>query len=156
MTTIFREDTTDPEDLSFVADALLALCAKERDAPFFTEGGYEAKLNRHRSRESAVAGDLATGRVDSLLGVECRDVMRGAGLTAHQREVLDLRLEGFTFEEIGEHRRTTKQAAQNVFIQALKKVSRTFREYPYAGLSEVYRSEVKRRSRGAGFGTMGR
>lgn len=153
MTTIFKEETHDPEDLSFVADALLALCARERDAPFYTTDGYEAKLRRLKSRERETAGELVSGRVDSLLGIECRDVLQGAGLTARQREVLDLRLEGFTFEEIGQMGRTTKQGAMSVFVQALKKVSRTFAEYRYAGLSEVYRSEVRRRSR---FGTMGR
>lgn len=156
MTTIFREETVDPEDLSFVADALLALCVRERDAPFFTEDGFEAKLHRIRCRETVSAGELISERVDSLLGVECRDVLREAGLTDRQREVLDLRLEGFTFEEIGQIGRTTKQGVQSVFIGALKKVARTFRDYPYAGLSEVYRSEVRRRSRGGGFGTMGR
>ena len=153
MTTILKEDAHDSEDLSFVADALLALCARERDAPFYTGDGYEAKLRRIRRREREPVGELVSGRVDSLLGVECRDVLRNAGLTERQREVLDLRLEGFTFEEIGQMGRTTKQGAMSVFIQALKKVSRTFAAYPYAGLSEVYRSEVRRRSR---FGTMGR
>jgi hypothetical protein len=153
MDTIFREATNDPEDLSFVADALLALCARERDAPFYTADGYEAKLQRNKRREIESISELVSGRVDSLLGVECRDVLRKAGLTPRQRDVLDLRIEGFTFEEIGHMGRTTKQGAMRVFIQALKKVSRTFAAYPYAGLSEVYRSEVRRRSR---FGTMGR
>lgn len=156
MNTIFKEVTTDPEDLSFVADVLLALCAKERDAPFYTEDGYDAKLHRLKSRETASAVELVSGRVDSMLAVECRDVLGGAGLTPRQREVLDLRLEGFTFEEIGAFSRTSKQGAMRVFTQALKKVTRTFRDYRYAGLSEVYRSEVRRRSRGGTFGTMGR
>ena len=154
MTTISAEETRPPEDLSFVADALLALCERERDAPYFTEDGFEAKLMRIRHRETHSAGELVAGRGDQMLAIECRDVMRAAGLTARQREVLDLRLEGFTFEEIGQFGRTTKQGAMRVFVQALKKVSRTFRAYPYAGLSEVYRSEVKRRSRGPSFGTM--
>ncbi len=156
MTTINPAETRDPEDLSFVADALLALCEREPDAPFFTEDGFEAKMMRIRQRESTSAGELVSGRRDAMLVIECRDVMRAAGLTPRQREVLDLRLEGFTFEEIGRFGRTTKQGAMSVFIQAIKKVSRTFKAYPYAGLSEVYRSEVKRRSRGRSFGTMGR
>ena len=144
----------DSIDLSFVADALLAMCENERDAPFYTEGGYEAKLQRTRKRETTAADELVSGRGDQMLSVECRDVLAAAGLTPRQREVLDLRLEGFTFEEIGGFSQTSKQAAMNVFIQALKKISRTFRAYPYAGLSEVYGSEVKRRSRGRSFGTM--
>ena len=156
MNTIFKEDKLDPSDLSFVADALLALCVPEKDAPFCTEDGFEAKLQRWRWREGGAADEIAARRVDSMLAVECRDVVRGAGLTPRQREVLELRLEGFTFEEIGTFGRTTKQGAMSVFVQALKKISRTFRDYPYAGLSEVYRSEVKRRSRGKSFGTMRR
>lgn len=154
MTTILREETRDPGDLSFVADALLALCERELDAPFYTEDRFEAKLKRLKRRETESPGEMVSGRVDSILAVECRDVMRDARLTARQREVLDLRLEGFTFEEIGRQGRTTKQGAMNVFVQALKKISRTFRAYPYAGLSEVYRSDVKRGSRGKSFGTM--
>jgi len=144
----------DSIDLSFVADALLAMCEPEPDAPFFTEDGFEAKLQRARRRESHSAGELISARGDRMLGVECRDVLRAAGLTPRQQEVLDLRLEGFTFEEIGNFSRTSKQAAMNVFVQALKKVSRTFRAYRYAGLSEVYGSEVKRRSHARSFGTM--
>lgn len=154
MTTISSMEKRDPGDLSFVADALLALCERETEAPFYTEGGFEAKLKRLRSRETDWAGELVAGRGDRMLAVECRDVMRAAGLTLRQREVLDLRLEGYTFEEIGRRGRTTKQGAMNIFVQALKKITRTFRAYPYAGLSEVYRSEVKRRSRGKSFGTM--
>ena len=156
MTTISSVEKPDPGDLSFVADALLALCEKEKDAPFFTEDGFEAKLLRIRRRETDTATDLISGRGDDMLTAECRDVLRRSGLTLRQQEVLELRLEGFTFEEIGTKGRTTKQGAMSVFIQALKKISRTFRDYPYAGLSEVYRSETKRRCRGRSFGTMGR
>lgn len=146
----------DAEDLRFVADALLALCARDRDAPFYTEQGFESKLIRVRRKESSspTAGEMVAQRADSLLAVECRDVMTAARLTLRQQEVLNLRLEGFTFEEIGRQGRTSKQGAMSIFVQALKKISRTFRDYPYAGLSEVYRCEVKRRSRGAPFGTM--
>ncbi|RYG26361.1 hypothetical protein EON82_03690 [bacterium] len=154
MTTIFKEEPVDSIDLSFVADALLAMCENERDAPFYTEDGFETKLQRIRRRETTAADELISGRVDAMLAIECRDVLSAAGLTARQHEVLDLRLEGFTFEEIGGFGRTSKQAAMNVFVQALKKISRTFREYRYAGLSEVYRSEVERPSRGRSFGTM--
>lgn len=154
MTTIFKEEPVNPIDLSFVADALLAMCEPEPDAPYFTENGFETKLQRIRQRETYTASELISGRGDQMLTIECRDVMMAAGLTSRQREVLDLRLEGFTFEEIGGFSRTSKQAAMNVFIQALKKVSRTFRAYRYAGLSEVYGSEVKRRCRGRSFGTM--
>jgi hypothetical protein len=154
MTTIFKEGQVDSIDLSFVADALLAMCETEPEAPFLTENGFEAKLYRHRRRETYTAGELISGRGDHMLTIECRDVMTAAGLTPRQQEVLDLRLEGFTFEEIGGFSHTSKQAAMNVFVQALKKVSRTFRAYRYAGLSEVYGSEVKRRCRGRSFGTM--
>ncbi len=147
---------TDTEDLSFVADALLEMCAKERTAPFLTEEGFERRLQRFQSRERRPAEELISGRGDAMLSVECRDVMQGAGLTERQREVLEMRLDGFTFDEIGQFRRITKQGAKSVFIQALKKIARTFRDYRYAGLSEVYRSEVKRRTRGGSFGTMGR
>ena len=62
-----------------------------------------------------------------------------------------MRLEGRTFEDIGRLRRHTKQAAQNIFVQALKKFARALAVYEYTGLAEVYQNEINRgRRRGTG------
>lgn len=143
-------------DLAFVADALLALCEAEARAPFYTESTFERKLVKARQKEPLFAKLAPKAGDDALLESECRQVFRAASLTARQTEVLTLRLEGHTFEEIGARNRRTKQSAMNVFVQALKKIRRSFDVYPYAGLSEVYKREIRRGTPLRRFGTMHR
>lgn len=141
------------EDLRFIADALVALCQKDNQAPFYSEAAFEKRLRRHERRDSLLAKVLRV-RQDTLWADECRDVLANANLTARQSHVLNLRLEGFTFEEIGNACGHSKQGAQSIFLQALKKLTRAFHVYPYSGLSDVYRWEVKRGGTRGGFGTM--
>jgi hypothetical protein len=49
-----------------------------------------------------------------------------------------------TFDEIGQLWNRTKQGAQRVFQQAVRKLRRAQRVYPFAGLNEVYRQEIHR------------
>lgn len=142
------------ENLSFVADALLALVGPERDAPYATEAAWERKETRMRRREvgsladdSPLFASLAEKADGPLLARECAEVISSCGLTPTQRLVLNLRMEGYSFEQIGQMRHTTKQGAMNVFVQGLRKVGRTLRAYPYRGLDEVYRTECRSRAR---------
>jgi hypothetical protein len=120
--------TLSPDDLSFVADALLALCERGSERPWYSEEGMR------------------------VLSRECHDVFCRAGLTRRQSVVLLQRLEGWTFEEIGRAVGGSKQGAQHVFVQAVKKIARAFRVYPFKGLSEVYRWETRRGLRRSGLG----
>ncbi len=140
-------------DFSFVADALLALCERDREAPCYSEKQIYLKMKKAQWREPFAAQLMIAGGHDVLLQEECQDVFKEARLTERQAEVLASRLEGFTFEEIGEVGGHTKQGAQSVFVQALKKLTRAFHVYRYRGLSDVYRREVRR---GANRGTFGR
>lgn len=135
------------EQLAFVADALLALSEKPTDRPFYSDEGLRSKLFVAERRD-AVYGYLAASRPgDPLLISECRDVFESAGLTDRQRVVFQMRMEGHTFEEIGKARGHSKQGAQHNFILALKKLLRAFHNYPFRGLSEVYRFESRRGQR---------
>lgn len=142
------------ENLAFVAEALLALCDKDDRAPFYSERAMRRKEDL-ASRRDPLHAQLALGRPsDSILSGECRDVVRSASLTERQMEIINLRLDGYTFEEIGRQRGCTKQGAQHVFVQALKKLDRAFDVYPYRGLSEIYRFEVRRGLPRRAFGRM--
>jgi len=141
-------------DFAFVADALLALCERDRDAPFFSEE--ELRLRKLYENQQEVFGTqlpLINGP-DWLLRDECLEIYRGAQLTKRQATVLQKRLAGFTFEEIGLRSGHSKQGAQSVFIQAIKKLARSCAVYRYVGLSEVYRRETRRGLRHSGFGRM--
>jgi hypothetical protein len=81
---------------------------------------------------------------DRLLALECRTVYDNARLTRGQKKVLAMRLGGLTFEQIGQLRGMSRQAAQIVFLQAIKKLAHAMHVYPYAGLAEVYRTETTR------------
>ena len=140
------------EDLKFVADALLALCERAPQQPFYSDEGLRVKLKR-AERKEALYGHLVHHRgEDPLLKSECADVFHRAKLTPKQSDVLLRRLEGWTFEEIGNVAGHSKQGAQHIFIQALKKIARSLHVYPFRGLSEVYRWETRRGSRRAGVG----
>ena len=141
-----------PNDLSFVADALLALCEKPQTRPFYSEEGMRIKLKRADWRDPLYGHLLQQKGADPLLQNECDEVFRSARLTARQTEVLMRRLEGWTFEEIGQEAGHSRQGAQHIFVQALKKIARAFRVYPWKGLAEVYRWETRRGLSRAGSG----
>jgi len=141
------------DDLNFVAEALLALCERDATRPFYTEDRLALRLKMAERREPIYGHLVSRQGEDPLLHAECRDVYAKAKLTDRQADVFAKRMAGWTFEEIGTRSGHTKQAAQNIFVQALKKIARSFRVYPFKGLSEVYRHEVRR---GIGRGGLGR
>ena len=131
------------EDVGLVADTLLAACERDPSRPFYTESNFRTKLRRAQAK-IPILQRLVGGTQDELLRKEYRDVLANARLTDRQNQVLTMRLEGFSFEEIGLVRGHTKQGARNIFVQAIKKVWASFAVYPYTGLSDVYRHEVRR------------
>lgn len=131
-------------DLRFVADALLAIVGQDEKAPF----ELDSLVRRHAMSAQGTKAfvQMAANRRpdDQLLANECREVYERASLTKNQAEVLDMRLMGLSFEQIGRCKRSTRQGAMQVFLHAIKKIGRVMRVYPYVGLSDVYRSEVRR------------
>ncbi|HMS54369.1 MAG TPA: sigma factor-like helix-turn-helix DNA-binding protein [Fimbriimonadaceae bacterium] len=131
-------------DLKFVADTLLSLCEAPPDAPFL----HERKLVRRQAREEegeVIYVNFASGRrYDELMRGECMAIFEQAKLTERQRDVVVMKLDGWTFQEIAESKRTTKQSVHTCFLHGIKKLRRALHVYPYTGLSEVYRAELKR------------
>ncbi len=130
------------DQISFVTDALLSICDGHNDGrspqPIVTES--VDWLEDRQLYQAMLRGK----RHDALLANECREVYHRAKLTKRQSKVLEMRLGGWTFEEIGKKRGHSKQGAQHIFLQALKKLARALRVYPYKGLSEVYQDELRR------------
>lgn len=141
----------DPEDIAFIADTLLALCDAEREAndlePLrtFTDDGLRLRERADRLRLARVAAALDRTTPDPLALRELKEIVARATLTERQREVLFLRFEGERFDAIGERYGSSKQAARAVFVAALTKLRRAWRDYPHAGYAEVYRFQTRRR-----------
>jgi hypothetical protein len=108
------------EDLASLADAFLALCEPSRDAPFYCEDHFRLKF-RKEVPVPPLDQQLARRPGDPLLRSECQDVLRSAKLTKRQMEVINQRLDGWTFEEIGEWEGHTKQGAQRVLRKGLRR-----------------------------------
>ena len=132
------------QDMNFVAEALIAMCEKDAEAPFFDDFTLERKLREAHQREPVWALLTLRAPGDPLMETECQGVMQEANLTDRQAETFRRRLAGEPFELIGRRRGSTKQAAQQLFLQALKKISRAHHVYPYTGLADVYRFETSR------------
>ena len=132
------------EDLDFVADALLALCESDQRAPVYTDALFEYKLRRARAREPVIARKLAAIDPDPLGFCELATIVAHARLTRRQQECLTLRLDGFTFSDIGMICGGTRQTARTCFIAVIAKLRRSWRTYPYSGLADVYLSETRR------------
>lgn len=126
------------------ADRLLSALPPDPEAPFLTEASYKRKVTRSQMRDRKIKIAYRRLAEDYLFKREWEAVVERARLTPRQRDVLDQRVLGVTFEEIGKKSKRTKQCAQQIFMQALKKIGRSLHVYPYAGLSEVYRTETRR------------
>ncbi|MFY9233249.1 MAG: hypothetical protein WAO58_02195 [Fimbriimonadaceae bacterium] len=144
------------DDFAFVADALLTICENESEAPFYTDQIFKTKLKQSANRESIFDHLVRRSGNDELMRSECDGIIEKARLTARQERVLSLKLAGHTFDEIGRRSGHSKQGAQSIFSQALKKLVRSIRVYPYVGLSDVYRLETRRGLRKGSSSTMKR
>lgn len=132
------------DDLAFVADALLAICETEKRPPYYADQALKLKILADQHREPVFESLARRTGHDEMLRRECEAIMDKARLTDRQHQVLAMKLEGHTFEDIGRRGGHTKQGAQSIFSAALKKIMRAFRVYPYVGLSDVYRGEIRR------------
>jgi hypothetical protein len=143
------------EDLSFVADALLAIVGEDADSPF--EFDLAPRLAPLTKAKINAFIQVASQRrpSDVLLKGECEEILERAQLTENQAEVLDLRLAGMSFDQIGMRKGRSRQGAMKTFLHAVKKIGRVMRVYPYTGLSDVYRYEVRRGLPKGSFGKMG-
>ena len=71
MTTLKSVDPVKPEDYQFIAEALLAICGKDRERPFMSERQLDQRLRRDRENDP-LALELARHQPgDPLLAMEC-------------------------------------------------------------------------------------
>ncbi len=133
--------------LSLAADELLSRIERDPRAPHYSEDSFRRKVDASNRRASTIPLPMGGKEAQYLLQQEWAEVVEAADLTQRQLDVLAMRFAGYTFEAIGAKGGHTKQGAQNIFFQAAKKLARAWMNYPYRGLSQVFREEVRRGSR---------
>jgi DNA-directed RNA polymerase sigma subunit (sigma70/sigma32) len=131
-------------EISLLADALLSQVPRDPKSPHYTEESFRRKLGNQTRRESQLPIRTERQGALDLYRNEWCDVTEAAGLTERQSEVVQMRLSGHTFEQIGETFGHSKQGAQNIFMQAAKKLARAWISNPYRGLPSVYEQECRR------------
>lgn len=133
-----------PFRLSQAADALLSKVERDPSAPHYSEDSFRRKVDDSNRRTHLLPLPLGGKESNYLLQSEWADVVEASCLTRRQCEVFAMRLAGHTFEQIGLRHGHSKQGAQNIFFQAAKKLARAWVHYPYRGLAQVFREEVRR------------
>lgn len=133
-----NHNETQPEPSGYLA------VPSDDERPFFSEAGLERKIAYNRRQTLAYASLINESQNDPFRSGELRNILTAAKLTRRQYEVIKLRARGLTFQEIGRIWNRTKQGAQRVYQQAVRKLKRARRVYPFAGLNEVYRQEIHR------------
>ncbi|MEI7577158.1 MAG: hypothetical protein WCK51_09705 [Armatimonadota bacterium] len=116
----------------------------DEEHPFFSDAGLERRIAYSRRQALLHANIINQDQSNPFKNGELRNILKEAKLTRRQYEVIKLRARGLTFEEIGKYWNRTKQGAQRVYQQAVRKLQRARRVYPFTGLNEVYRQEIHR------------
>lgn len=138
----------------YAADLLLSACERDVCEPFYRNESFNVKLRRSHRRDLEIGETAMSKPFDPLLRTECLDVFANANLTARQMEIVEQWLDGWSYEEIGQASGHTRQAAQRVFTQALKKLRAAYRVYPLQGMSEVYHQLTHRQPCSGRFGKL--
>ncbi len=135
-------------DLEMLSDLLLRLAGRDEDYPAYTE----ARNAQREQVDSQRAGELAPlhhnlqmDAVEFLRRREVRLMLDSAYLTPRQREVIELFVSGYTFEEIGRQWGISKQAANKLFLRACEAIRRRWSQHPLYGLTCTYRECTLRR-----------
>ncbi len=118
------------------------------ERPFYTEEQLRRKMRRGEEFGERAAISRPRGRWSPgmyLLVREMRALARRAGLSRTQAEALNAAADGMTLEEAAWEAGVTKQAMASRLAGARAKMARAREGYPYAGLWEIYESEVGRR-----------
>lgn len=132
------------ETISLLADQLLASVERDRSAPAYRNNTFDRKLRLAEQREPRLPLPRAREGTAYLLQQEWIEVSESANLTPKQVAVMQLRLEGQTFEYIGRKYGHSKQGAQRIYVQGAKKIARAWMNNPYRGLPAVYDKEIHR------------
>jgi len=132
------------DTLGYIADKLLATAERDSSAPGYTDNTFRRKLNLAHHRESRLPLPRTREGTAYLLQREWIEVTERARLTPKQILVMQLRLEGETFDSIGRKYGHTKQGAQRIYVQGAKKLARAWLTNPHRGLPAVYDQETRR------------
>lgn len=132
-------------DLRMFVDLMLGQCDRDPEAPHYTESTFRRKLIEAKKRDARLPSRQVDPSDEYLVRREWTEIVRDANLTQSQFAVFELRAQGWTFEEIGLSRGHSKQGAQSIFVQALKKVLLSRERLEFVGIAEIYREETRRR-----------
>jgi hypothetical protein len=129
----------------YEADRILSAIVRD-DRPHYRSEDMvrKAKTDRRLARRYAASRALKCEACTFLTKSAMRHVIRAAGLTRKQLQVLRARLAGYGWLEIGHRFGHSRQGAESIFKQAMRKVRQAYSADPYAGIEEVYRQEVNR------------
>lgn len=122
----------------YAAERLLSTIQQDPERPFFTEEALLRKIWRDYARANKIRVRSGLEGYHLLVQNEWNAIVRLAGLTCGQEEVLRLRLRGWTYEGIGAMRGHSKQGSLNVFHQAVKKLAKARKQYAYTGMADTY------------------
>lgn len=129
-------------------DRLLSQVNRSPDAPFYTDTGFQRKLERIKHREISFASVnllyLPKAERRRVQKAEIEDAIIQANLTAKQKQIVRDRLCGMTWNEIGRNCGNSKQNVAKIFQRAMRRVRHALNTNPFEGLHEVYWQEVMR------------
>lgn len=132
------------DDLPARADALVAAYNRREEFPFFREKNFVVKLRREGSKIRKIKQRPIDPAQRYLNVREWRETLRFAGLTDREAATLAQVIRGDSLSGIAVFEGVSRQAVHQRFQRIVEKIRVAYDVYPYAGLADVYRSELKR------------
>jgi hypothetical protein len=134
-------------NLEALSDLLLQLAGRDEHYPAYSE----ARTTKREQIDAQWASRLYPlnhhAQVDAVGFLRRREIaimLQVAPLTPRQRQVIELFLRGYTFEEIGKYWGISKQAAHKLFLRACEAIRRCWQEHPLHGLTLTYSESTLR------------
>lgn len=135
------------KDLEILADLLLRLAGRDEHYPAYPESRNAQRelIDAQRAPQLApLHHNLQMDAVHFLRQREVAMILECTPLTRRQRQVIDLFLRGFTFEEMGNEWGISKQAAHKLFLRACEAIRQIWASHPMNGLTHTYREATLR------------
>ncbi len=139
-----HEHFVDPEALS---DLLLRLAGRDEHYPAYPESRNVQRELVDAQRAPQLAPLHHHLQVDAVGFLRRREIalmLQSTTLTPRQREVVELFLQGYTFEEIGDRWGISKQAAHKLFLRACEAIRQRWADHPLFGLTLTYAESTLR------------
>lgn len=136
------------------ADALLAAQPRPKESPFYREATFFLKLRGYLREIRSRKDPPEPPAFYRLLRHEWCEIIEGAGLDDDEALILREHLSGASTTSLGKLLGASRQAIHQRFQRAIEKIRVSYAVYPYAGLAEAYRSDIKRGRRNRASGTM--